>query len=171
MKEVIKMKMEILGGLTHRTHTVLSNSESEALLTQVKERMQALPEQEVIDFIAGYGGAAFTNRVFIPVNNKPDFFEVNAPVVSVIGWHSSPSALSCIDTYYRTDRINTRFFPLFEGAEGDIVYYSLEPKTRGFIYYWHPESPEHDNTIFLASSFDEFIQALYSHEEMALQLH
>lgn len=166
MKDIIRIKAEILGGFTQKTRTVYSEAEIEKLLADVQQRMQALPDADVIEFVTTYGGAAFKYEVFVPVEEKPDFLPVNAPLTTVIGWNSSPSILSYIDTYYKSDRIAERFFPLFEGGAGDFIYYSLEKDTMGHIYYWHPEAGR-AYKVLLSRSFLEFMGALYSHKNLS----
>ncbi|RXK83417.1 SMI1/KNR4 family protein [Filimonas effusa] len=166
MKDIIRIKAEILGGFTQKPRPVHSDSEIEKFVAEVKQRMQVLPDADVIEFVTVYGGAAFKYEVFIPVTEKLDFLPVNAPLTTVIGWNSSPSILSYIDTYYKKERIAERFFPLFEGGAGDFIYYSLEKDTMGSIYYWHPEAGR-AYKVLLSRSFLEFMGALYSHKTLS----
>jgi len=171
MKRIISKKLEILGGVTSCNATPVYTAEQiTGFLDAVQRRMQALPDEEVIDFITTYGGSVFHNEVLIPVDDKPDFLQGNVPVKAVIGFTSQPSVMDCINRYHHEYQLAVRFFPLFEGVNGDLIFYSLESHTEGAIYYWHNQGPDvAGDLLFLARDFAGFIAALYSHKEEAVQ--
>lgn len=166
MKGIISKKIEILGGLTsYSPNTTYTAAQIAVIKEQVRSRMQTVPEEEVIDFVATYGGSVFHNEVLIPIEEKPEFLSGNVPVKAIIGFDSNPSVTSYIEQYYNPQQLAVRFFPLFEGADGDIIFYSLESHTEGAIYYWHRQGASSGDILFLARSFADFIAALYSHKE------
>lgn len=171
MKSIISKKLEILGGVTsYSTAPDYTAEQITGFLDEVQRRMNALPEEEVIDFIATYGGSVFHNEVLIPVDDKPEFLSGNVPVKAIIGFTSQPSVTDYINRYYNPYQLAVRFFPLFEGVNGDLIFYSLESHTSGAIYYWHNQG-EHSSgdLLFLARNFADFIAALYSHKEEEMQ--
>lgn len=172
MKSIISKKLEILGGVTSYNITPAYTAEQiTGFLEEVQRRMQALPDEEVIDFITTYGGSVFHNEVLIPVDDKPEFLSGNVPVKAIIGFTSQPSVTDYMNRYYHEYQLAVRFFPLFEGVNGDLIFYSLESHTMGAIYYWHNQGEDSSgDLLFLARNFSDFIGALYSHREEEMQL-
>lgn len=166
MKGIISKKIEILGGLTsYNPNTAYTNEQLAVIKQQVRAHMQALPEEDVMDFVATYGGSVFQNEVLIPITEKPDFLSGNVPVKAIIGFASSPSVTDYINQYYHSQQLAVKFFPVFEGLEGDLIFYSLESHTEGAIYYWHRNGEASGEILLLSRSFGDFIAALYSHKE------
>ncbi|GGH56879.1 hypothetical protein HNQ91_000096 [Filimonas zeae] len=171
MKGIISKKLEILGGVTsYNTTPVYTAEQISGFLDEVQRRMQALPEEEVIDFITTYGGSVFHSEVLIPVEDKPEFLSGNVPVKAVIGFTSQPSVVDYMNRYHNEYQLAVRFFPLFEGVNGDVIFYSLESHTMGAIYYWHNQGADSaGDLLFLARTFAGFIAALYSHKEEEIE--
>ncbi|AMP99847.1 hypothetical protein AY601_2973 [Pedobacter cryoconitis] len=129
----------------------------------IKSVMDALPEQRVIDFIKEYGFSTFKNYVMIKSFEKSSFLssgEIKLGLIFGFG-DGTDSVKDAIDTYFIEEQLNWKFFPLFEGYPGDIIFYSLEPETRGKIYYWHHEGDINADKSLIANSFEEFINNLY----------
>jgi len=61
--------------------------------------------------------------------------------------------------------MSLKFFPIFDGYPGDIIYYSLEKNSFGKISYWHHGSDIEEKDIFIASTLDEFIDTFFIDDE------
>lgn len=125
-----------------------------------------IPEKQVIDFIESYGFSTFKNSVMVKTIEKSSFLssgEIELGLIFGFG-DGTDSIKDVIDTYSTKEQLNWKFFPLFEGYPGDIIFYSLEPETKGKIYYWHHEGDINADKSLIANSFEEF-KNLYLRQE------
>jgi len=155
-------KIDDLGGVKYLKSQNSESSHDEGL-SFVKKAMGNVPENEVSEFVSKFGNSRFTKDVFGKNSNKSGFLQSGkVEIGTIFGWgKSSKSIESIIDQYYSVDQINLKFFPLFEGYPGDIIYYSLEENSLGKIYYWHHESDIDEEDILIADSFYHFIDTFY----------
>ena len=58
-----------------------------------------------------------------------------------------------------------KFFPLCEGASGDLIVYSLEEGSLGNIYYWSHDAPIGDDLVLVAKSLNDFISRIEPKKE------
>lgn len=133
----------------------------------IKTTMGALPEDEVIDFIKEYGLSTFNNSVYISPKEKSEFLtddKIKLGMIYGFG-HTKKGVKEIIRTYYREEQLNKRFYPLFEGFPGDIIFFSLEPATHGKIYYWHHKAEPGNNIQLIKDTFNVFIASLYTENE------
>ena len=133
----------------------------------VKNIMGVLPEDAIINFLKEYGFSMFNNNVCIKSDEKNDFLLDGTIELGIIyGFGRNRNSVEeIVKTYYIEEQINQRFYPLFEGYPGDIVFYSLEKETFGKIYYWHHESERGKDILLIKKSFNEFFNKLYFEEE------
>lgn len=161
----IHQKIKSLGDIIFREERERHNAHY--TLEFIKSVMDALPEQRVIDFIKEYGFSTFKNYVMIKPIEKSSFLssgEIELGLIFGFG-DETDSVKDAIDTYFIEEQLNWKFFPLFEGYPGDIIFYSLEPETKGKIYYWHHEGDINADKSLIANSFEEFINNLYLRQE------
>lgn len=155
-------KIEDLEGVKY-----LKDQNSESLqdegLSFVKKTMGNIPDSEIAEFISKFGNSRFTKDVFAKNSSKSEFLQSREiEIGTIFGWgQSSKSIESIIDQYYSTDQINLKFFPLFEGYPGDIIYYSLEENSFSKIYYWHHESDIDEGNILIADTLQDFIDTFF----------
>jgi hypothetical protein len=129
--------------------------------------MGVLPEDEIINFAKEYGFSMFNNSIYIKSMEKNDFLvdgEIELGIIYGFG-NSINSIKWIIETYFKEEQLNKRFYPLFEGYPGDIIFYSLEKETFGKIYYWHHESDIGDDIMLIKNSFKDFFNGLHFEEE------
>lgn len=162
----IQKKITDLGGVKFLDERN-KNQNANDNLTYAESVVGALPEQRVIDFIKEYGFSTFKNYVMIKAIEKSSFLssgEIELGLIFGFG-DGIDSVKDAIDTYFIEEQLNWKFFPLFEGYPGDIIFYSLEPETKGKIYYWHHEGDINADKSLIANSFEEFINNLYLRQE------
>lgn len=158
-------KIKTLGGVQFTEESSkdeLGESKIETL-EEVKHVMGTLPSDDVIDFITEFGNSRFEKNVAVKSLNTCAFLSSsNIELGDIFGWLDGHSAvLNVIETYYQQDQLNRKFFPLFEGYPGDIIYYSLEKSNLGCIYYWHHESDMDAADTLIAESFEALIETLF----------
>jgi hypothetical protein len=133
----------------------------------IKNIMGILPEGEIINFTKEYGFSMFNNSVYIKSTEKNDFLtdgEIELGIIYGFG-NSRNSIKEIIEIYFIEEQLNKKFYPLFEGYPGDIVFYSLEKETFGKIYYWHHESEIGGDIFLVKNSFKELINNLHNTKE------
>jgi hypothetical protein len=138
----------------------------------IKNVMGILPEDEIINFTKEYGFSMFNNSVYIKSTEKNDFLadgEIELGIIYGFG-NSRDSIKEIIKTYFIEEQLNKKFYPLFEGYPGDIVFYSLEKETFGKIYYWHHESEIGKDTFLIKKSFKELINNLHNIKEETISM-
>jgi hypothetical protein len=78
--------------------------------------------------------------------------------------------------YLRTyrERIPLNMIPIAYDPGGNLILISVKSKDRGKIYFWDHEmevddgeTPDYSNLTLIADSFDEFIEGLYSIDEVS----
>lgn len=159
----IQNKIKSLGGVKPLLKTEMNNNADNDIETII-DIMNDIPEIQVVNFIKEYGFSLFKNHVMIKPIDKSRFLSSGEIELGLIfGFGKGTNGISsAIEKYYSEDQINNKFFPLFEGYPGDIVFYSLEPSTKGEIYYWHHEADINDDKLLITKSFEEFISNLYA---------
>ena len=72
------------------------------------------------------------------------------------------------------DRIPENFFPIADDPFGNLILISVKNADRDKIYFWDHEmevddgeTPDYSNLTLIADSFDEFIEGLYSIDEIS----
>jgi hypothetical protein len=133
----------------------------------IKNIMGILPNDEIINFTKEYGFSLFNNTVYIKSKEKNDFLvdgKIELGIIYRFG-NSRNSVKEIIQTYFIEEQLNKKFYPLFEGYPGDIIFYSLEKETFGKIYYWHHESEQGEDIVLIKNTFDDFFNKLYFVEE------
>ena len=82
--------------------------------------------------------------------------------------------LDHIKTY--KERLPKNTFPIAYDSCGNLIVISVMGPDRGKIYFWdhemeadidHGEVSDYSNLTLIADSFDEFLEGLYSKEELA----
>jgi hypothetical protein len=129
----------------------------------IKNIMGVLPDDKIINFTKEYGFSMFNNNVYIKSKEKNDFLvdgEIALGIIYGFG-NSRHSVKEVIKTYFIEEQLRKKFYPLFEGYPGDIIFYSLEKETFGKIYYWHHESEPGEDILLIKNSFNK----LYFNEE------
>ena len=82
-------------------------------------------------------------------------------VSGILGFgNTQRSVEKSIKMYYCKEQISMKFFPLCEGASGDLIVYSLEESSLGNIYYWSHDAPIGDDLILIAKSLNDFISRI-----------
>jgi hypothetical protein len=133
----------------------------------IKNIMGVLPDDKIINFTKEYGFSMFNNSVYIKSKEKNDFLvdgEIELGIIYGFG-NSRNSIKEVIKTYFIEEQLRKKFYPLFEGYPGDIIFYSLEKETFGKIYYWHHESEPGEDILLIQNSFTDFFNKLYFDEE------
>jgi hypothetical protein len=155
-------KIKKLGGIERIAET--DENDIQDNIEYTKNIMMVLPEDEIINFTKEYGFSMFKNEVLIKSNEKNYFLKNGKIELGIIyGFgKSNDSVKEIIETYYIEEQLNKKFYPLFEGYPGDIIFYSLEKETFGKIYYWHHESEPGKDILLIKNTFEEFINGLYS---------
>ncbi|MCW3167040.1 SMI1/KNR4 family protein [Chryseobacterium sp. 09-1422] len=159
-------KIENLGGVKYLNIEDLESLQDEGL-SFVKKIMGNIPESEIIEFTSKFGNSRFIKDVFAKSVNKLGFLQSGKiEIGTIFGWGQSRKSIeSIINQYCSTDQIIVKFFPIFDGYPGDIIYYSLEKNSFGKIYYWHHGSDIEEKDIFIASTLDEFIDTFFIDDE------
>ncbi|RFZ92284.1 hypothetical protein D0C36_12665 [Mucilaginibacter conchicola] len=136
-------------------------------LQVVQDTMGVLPQADVIDFITDFGNSYFKKNVFGKTANTSSFLNTeDIDIGTVYGWPDTHTGIrEIINTYNIEEQLNTRFFPLFEGYPGDVIYYSLNQDTFGKIFYWHHEGELDAPDTLISNSFSDFIDTLFIGEE------
>lgn len=158
-------EIEKLGGVEHIED--FDEKYIQENIEYIKSIMGILPEDEIIDFTKKYGFSKFNNNVYIKSNERNDFLdsgEIELGIIYGFGY-SRNSVKKIIKTYFIDEQLNKKFYPLFEGYPGDIIFYSLEKETFGKIYYWHHESETGKDVLLIKNSFKDFFNKLYFKEE------
>ena len=136
------------------------NYDINSFLNKVKDLMGRLPDKEVLDFIYEYGFAYFNvDMIVIPTDRQAhmECFTVGP----ILGFGNTPvSVEKNIKMFYAEDQIKMKFFPICEGASGDLIIYSLEPQSFGKIYYWSHDSAIGSDISLIAESFNDFINRI-----------
>lgn len=131
-----------------------------SFLDTVKELMGRLPEKGLLHFISEYGFSYFKTEMIVePIQKQrnTDYFIVGP----ILGFgKTTVSVEKNIKMYYSQDQIEIKFFPICEGASGDLIIYSLEDQSFGKVYYWSHDSALGNDTFLIAESFDEFINKI-----------
>jgi hypothetical protein len=160
-------KVKTLGGVEH-----IEESDKKYVqenIEYVENIMGILPEDEILKFTEEYGFSMFNNNVYIKSKEKNDFLadgEIELGIIYGFG-ESRNSIKEIIKTYFKEEQLNKKFYPLFEGYPGDIIFYSLEKETFGKMYYWHHESEIEKDIILIKNSFEELIKDIYFIKEEA----
>lgn len=133
----------------------------------MEDIMGDIPDTETLEFIKEFGFSIFNNHIMIKSIDKSQFLSTGEIEIGLIfGFGKGTDSISStIEKYNSPDQINSKFFPLFEGYPGDIIFYSLEAFTKGQIYYWHHEADINTDKTLIAKSFKEFINKLYVKDE------
>jgi len=133
----------------------------------VNNIMGKIPDAEIINFTKKYGFSMFNNSVCVKADEKNDFLDDGEIELGIIyGFGENENSIKdVIKTYYKEEQLYKKFYPLFEGYPGDIIFYSLEKETFGNIYYWHHESEIGNDIILIKNSFMDFFDGLYFVED------
>jgi hypothetical protein len=163
-------RIEDLGGVKFLDNQNLESLRDESLAF-VEKIMGALLETDVVELISQFGNSRFNNDVFAKTINKSKFLQSEEiEIGTLFGWgESKESVQSIIKQYHTVDQVNLRFFPLFEGYPGDIIYYSLEEDSFGKIYYWHHESFLDDEAVCIANSLSDFVDTFFIEKETIVE--
>lgn len=151
-------KIEDLGGVKYISNEDLKSSIDKDL-SIVNSIMGKIPDIDIIEFITKFGNSRFIKDVYAKNNIKSGFLQSGEiEIGTIFGWGGSKKSIpSVINQYFSPDQITDKFFPLFEGYPGDIIYYSLEEDSFGNIYYWYHESDNDEDDYFLADTLHDFI--------------
>ena len=129
-----------------------------SFLEEVKSIMGTLPDHTVLQFITDFGFAHFNEEMVVSPLEKQANSDELLYVSGILGFgNTQRSVEKSIKMYYCKEQISIRFFPLCEGASGDLIVYSLEEGSLGNIYYWSHDAPIGDDLILVAKSLNDFI--------------
>lgn len=136
-----------------------------SFLDTVKDLMGKLPNKDLLDFIYKYGFAYFNVEMVVAPMEKhshsKDFI-----VGPILGFGNTPISIEKnIRMFYSEDQIGMKFFPICEGASGDLIIYSLEQKSFGKVYYWSHDSAIGNDTSLIGESFNDFINRIKVKQE------
>lgn len=141
------------------------NYDINSFLDTVKDRMGRLPATDLLDFVSEYGFASFnTDMIVTPMEKQEhsDYFVVGP----FLGFgNTAVSIEKSIGMFYSEEQIGMKFFPICEGASGDLIIYSLEEQSFGKVYYWSHDSAIGDDTFLIAESFNDFIGRIEARKE------
>lgn len=136
------------------------NYDINSFLDKVKDLMGGLPDKDVLDFISKYGFAYFNvDMIVIPIDRQDHMkYFIVGPI---LGFGNTPiSVEKNIKMFYSEDQIRMKFFPICEGASGDLIIYSLEPRSFGKVFYWSHDSAIGSDIFLIAESFNDFINRI-----------
>ena len=132
-----------------------------SFLEEVKSIMGTLPDHTILQFITTYGFSYFNDEMVVSPLEKQANSDELLYVSGILGFgNTQRSVEKSIKMYYCKEQISIKFFPLCEGASGDLIVYSLEESSLGNIYYWSHDTPIGDDLILVAKSLNDFISRI-----------
>ena len=136
-------------------------------IVYISKIMGILPDAEILKFTEDFGFCMFNKNICINSNERNEFLKDGKIELGIIfGFgESNNSVKNIVKTYFKKEQINEKFYPLFEGYHGDIIFYSLENEKFGKIYYWHHESSIDEKKVLVENSFEHFFKKLYIVED------
>ncbi len=137
-----------------------------SFLEEVKSIMGALPDHTILQFITDFGFAHFNDEMVVSPLEKQANSDELLYVSGILGFgNTQRSVEKSIKIYYCKEQISMKFFPLCEGASGDLIVYSLEESSLGNIYYWSHDAPIGDDLVLVAKSLNDFISRIEPKKE------
>ena len=137
-----------------------------SFLEEVKRTLGAIPDNTVLQFITTYGFSYFNDEMVVSPLEKQANSDELLYVSGILGFgNTQRSVEKSIKMYYCKEQISMKFFPLCEGASGDLIVYSLEESSLGNIYYWSHDTPIGDDLILVAKSLNDFISRIEPKKE------
>ena len=121
-----------------------------SFLEEVKSIMGTLPDHTILQFITTYGFSYFNDEMVVSPLEKQANSDELLYVSGILGFgNTQRSVEKSIKMYYCKEQISIKFFPLCEGASGDLIVYSLEESRLGNIFYWSNDTPLGDYLILV----------------------
>ena len=137
-----------------------------SFLEEVKRTLGAIPDNTVLQFITTYGFSYFNEEMVVSPLEKQANSDELLYVSGILGFGILREVLrKSIKMYYCKEQISIKFFPLCEGASGDLIVYSLEEGSLGNIYYWSHDTPIGDDLVLVAKSLNDFISRIEPKKE------
>ena len=137
-----------------------------SFLEEVKRTLGTIPDNTVLQFITTYGFSYFNEEMVVSPLEKQANSDELLYVSGILGFgNTQRSVEKSIKMYYCKEQISIKFFPLCEGASGDLIVYSLEESSLGNIYYWSHDAPIGDDLVLAAKSLNDFISRIEPKKE------
>ena len=123
------------------------------------------------DFVVKYNGGVPENTAFNFKNSKEG--SILSDFLGIIDKGYSYNLL--IVNKDVGDRYPVNMLPIAHTVGGDRILLSVKMQDRGKVYFWDhemesedDEEPDYSNLTLIADSFDEFINGLYSEQDIDL---